>query len=192
VAKSAGERLLKAAELAYPGYNMGMVHQRFAPIVKRRDDLTQEEREEIEKGKRQWWPRIFRSKMDSPAVDMASPGKAALLSALWGAAVGGGTGAVLSQPMKPHAGVRDLIGNADAKATMLGALLGAGVLGTIGYYGRKAKNRDIEESMRRIPANGTRRDIESDPVYQEERTRAINARAYQNAYQPIWLQRHQD
>lgn len=130
--------------------------QQFMPLVQRRPGFTPSEQAAIDEGQSQWFPQVFKSWADSPAVDMAGPGRTAILAGL---GVGGLTGLGM-HAMK-----------ADPKTTAY-STLGAGALGAlVGYLHRHARNNDIEEQMRRIPPNGTRRDVLSDPVLQAELNR---------------------
>ncbi len=144
---------VKQANSMIPSNYAGMSVQQYLPTNPRRSEFSPEEEREIEKGKQQWIGRIFQSDADSPAVDMASPTKSALLAALLGALGGGVVGSTLGD-------------GGNAAGATIGATLGAGLGGAAGYFGRVATNKSIEEQMRRIPENGTRRDVLSDPVVQ--------------------------
>lgn len=136
--------------------------QQFLSSTPRRSRFTPDEATAIEDGKSQWFPAMFTSAADSPAVDMHSPLKASLLAGL----LGGGAG---------MAGAH-FLGASPNTTTMTGA--GSGLLAALLAYNKTtANNEGVEENMRRIPANGTRRDIEADPVYQAERDREAQSGA---------------
>lgn len=145
-----------------PTSHLGLALQSYLPVVPRRDSFTQGEKQEMEAGKDQWFSQVFRSMADSPAVDMSSPGKGALMGGLGGGAAGAALGHIIA-------------GSPAAAATGggLGALLGA----LAAYHSRSANNTDVEEQMRRIPPNGTRRDVLADPVLQAQLNRDTTMRA---------------
>ena len=115
------------------------------------DPLTDEEERDIERGKSQWFGKIFPTLADSPSVDMASPVKNSLLvgglGALPGAAYGGMLGAANGNPLP-------------------GALIGAAAtglpIGLLNYFGQKTDNEDIEDTMRRHGPGATRREVLGD------------------------------
>ena len=80
-----------------------------------------------------------------------------MISAGIGAGILGGMGAMM-QGMRHAAGFGGLA---------LGAAFGA----FSGYFGRRQANENILDLMRRLPEGATRRDMLSDPVYQQELTR---------------------
>ena len=129
------------------------------PLQPRRD-LTEEEEENVEQGKSQWFPRIFTSMADPLHVDMASPLKNALLPSLLlggaGAAYGGAMGGASRGDPGPGAGA--------AIGGIGGALAGL-PLGVIVYLMRKAENRSVLENMRGLAEGAVRRDLEADPAY---------------------------
>lgn len=136
--------------------------QQFMPITNRRQRFTPQEQEQIDSNSSNWFPSVFRSSADSPAVDMHSPSKAALMAAL----AGGGAGYYGSEMFKASPVTKML-------ATSGGAILPA----IIAYMSTQANNDDVVERMRRIPPDGTRRDVESDPVYQAELNRQAQSGA---------------
>ena len=139
-----------------PGSYGGISLQQYMPLAPRRDRLNPEEQAKVEQGQAQWLPKIFTSMADSPAADMASPSKGALMAALAGGGAAG-TGAHLLGAKPEHA-----------------ALAGAGgatIAGLLAYFKRKADNEGIIEMMRRLPPGGTRRDMLADPVLQQELNR---------------------
>lgn len=144
--------------------------QTYLPTGRRRKSFTPGEQMAIEEGQDQWIPRIFTAQSDSPAVDMASPNKTGVL---FGAPVGL-AGGMLAGGLARSSGMSE---NA-AAAVGTGA---AGALGLLTFLlarqNRQADNETILERMRRIPANGTRRDVEADPVYQAELERANRLQA---------------
>jgi predicted lipid-binding transport protein (Tim44 family) len=134
-----------------PGY-LGVSTQRRLPTYERRQEFTPEEQALIDKNRRNVIPKIYKSRADSPAVDLASPVWSAV-----GGAIPGAVGGAL-------AGYMATLG--DNKGGLIGLLIGAGILGTISGLRRNAQNKDIIENMRRIPPDGTRRDMMSDPLYE--------------------------
>ena len=80
---------MKLARNMPTGYN-GVSLQQYMPLVARRPVLQPAEQDAIAEGKSQWLPQIFTFMADSPAVDMHSPGKGALMASLLGAAAAGG------------------------------------------------------------------------------------------------------
>lgn len=168
-----------APEVTLPAHPMtksarpSVVHmQQYMPLVGRRTRFTPQEQAAIDENKRNWFPEMFTSSADSPAVDMHSPGKAALMAGL----LGGGAG---------------LLGaSAFDTSPQTKAVAGAG-LGTLAavmaYLKTRANNDSVEESMRRIPANGTRRDVESDPVYQANLDRLAQSGASTEALRTAQL-----
>ncbi len=150
--------MTKAASIRAPMVNL----QQYMPIVRRRNQLTPQEQAAIEANQRNWFPAMFTSGADSPAVDMHSPAKAALMAAL----AGGGAGYL-------GAGLANASPSTRTMITAGGATLPA----LLAYLSTRAKNDDVVETMRRIPANGTRRDVESDPVYQARLNREAQSGA---------------
>lgn len=137
-----------------PRSSQGLSLHAYMPVHPRRTSFTPEEIAAIQEGKDQWFGKVFDSQADSPAADMSSPGKGALLGALLGTGLGGAAG--------------HLVGKGNPTATVLGAGGGALLAALANYFRRDANNQDIEEQMRRIPPNGTRRDTLADPVLQAD------------------------
>jgi hypothetical protein len=139
-------------------------HQQYSPIMERRD-LSKNEQSEVDRESNKLIPRIFKSEEDPLSVDMASP----WASGAAGAAIGGTAGALLSSPLglAPRT-----IGSENRRNLSLAAVLltlaGATAGGVIGYKGRQAKNRTVQERMRRLPEGARRRDVFSDPAYQAD------------------------
>lgn len=155
-----------------PGSYGGVSLQQYMPLAPRRADLNPEEQANVDEGQSQWFPKLFRSMADSPAVDMSSPGKASLMAAL----VGGGaaaTGAHFLGAKPEHTAV------AGAGAATLSGLLA--------YFSRKANNEGIVEMMRRLPPGGTRRDMLADPVLQQELNRDSQTGASEEALRTAQL-----
>lgn len=150
----------------------GVSLQQFMPIASRRTQLTPQEAQAVEDGSSQWLPRIFTSMADSPADDMHSPGKGALMAGLAGLAAGAGGAHLVGADQKWQAG-------AGAGAGLVGALLA--------YNAIKAKNEGIQEMMRRIPPNGTRRDMLADPVLQADLERASRTGSSEEALRTAQL-----
>lgn len=136
--------------------------QSYLPTSRRRQRFTPGEELAIGEGQSQWMPQIFTSQADSPAVDLANPDKNAAMWAAPAAIAGGVAGRQIHD-------------------STLGGAVGATALGALTYLlarrARQASNDNVIERMRRIPANGTRRDVESDPVYQAEIDRATQLQA---------------
>jgi len=118
--------------------------QTMLPIGERRE-LSEDEQAAIALGKKQWLPKIFDNYKDSPTVNLADPKRQALLIGLASAIPGAIAGAGFSD------------GNP------LGALIGGGITGgiggTLGYFGRRMGNENIEEVMGRLPEGATQRDF---------------------------------
>ena len=168
-ANTIGQRIgmaVKQAGAQPPIGYMGMTHQQYMPQYQRRTQLTPEEQELIRRNKGNVIPKIFTSQADSPAVDMASPAWAGVGGAIGGGLLGAGLGAHLGAPAE-RMGTGAVIGG--AAGTVLGAVVAA--------MKRRAQNATIEEQIRRIGPNGVRRDIEADPVYQADQSRAALLRA---------------
>lgn len=155
-----------------PRSHQGLALHSYMPVFPRRAKLTGREMDAIEEGKDQWFGRIFPAQSDSPAMDMSSPGKGALIGALMGALAGGGGAAALGASPAGTAG-----------AGALGATAG----GLINYFRRQSNNEDIVEKMRRIPPGGTRRDLLADPVLQADLDRAamVAAAAFRGKYAAV-------
>lgn len=150
----------------------GVALQQYMPLVPRREHLTDNELANIDNHKRNWLPTIFTSMADSPAADMHSPGKGALMAGLGAGALAGGAAHFLGASSNVTTGVGTVGG-------LLSALLA--------YHSISAGNAGIEEMMRRIPPDGTRRDIEADPVLQADRDREANTGASQEALRTAQL-----
>ncbi len=132
--------------------------QSYLPIQDKRAVTTQESAE-IEKGLKRWWPKLYASYATPLPEMLASPAKSGLLGGIMMGLLGGILGA---------AG-RNL-------AFVLLGLLGGGVLGSVtGYLGRQKRNEDVLDLMKRLPEGATKRDMESDPVYQAELNRRAMA-----------------
>lgn len=147
--------LPKMARLEPQSYR-GVAMQQFMPLVARRHNFSPDEQRDIQDGQSQWFPRLFKSLADSPAVDMMSPGRAALMAGLGGGSlVGLGLHAAGVSPKG-----------------VAGGALGSGALAALAaHFATRAHNNTVEETMRRIPEGGTRRDVLSDPVLQAEMNR---------------------
>lgn len=140
----------------------------------RRTRLTQKEEEAVQKGKGQLIPRLVVTDEDSPAVQMSSPGKGALgagtAGALAGGGVGYGLGALLGQAGLGGARGKEIGG-------ALGAMVGGGAAAFKAYAGRKKRNAEILETMRRLSPNAVMRDMEADQIFEAEvrrRSRMLN------------------
>lgn len=153
--------LSKEAALSPRRYS-GVAMQQYLPLSARRTRFSPAEDAAIAQGQSQWLPALFTSMADSPAVDMHSPGKAALMAAL----LGGGAGAGVSHIMGGSTGTTAGVGGVAALLSALAA-----------YHSTQANNEGIEEMMRRIPTGGTRRDMLSDPVLQADRDRQAQSSA---------------
>jgi hypothetical protein len=141
-----------------PYAGMGsLAMQQYAPIHRRRD-LDPGERAEVAEGQGRILPRIFQSGATPIPQMMASPGWSGLGTGLLGGAGGAALGAGLSQ--------------GDPLIAGLGGLAGAGLGGLLGYHSRAARNEDLVEAMRRLPAGAVRRDYLADPTVQAELDRS--------------------
>lgn len=143
----------------------GISLQSYLPIDKKRN-LSKNENSQIEEGSSQVIPRIFTSDADNPTVDMASPGWGAGIGGAVGAGLGGIGGAALGLSGGPQDGGKVPV------LALLGAALGGTVGGVVGYKGRVSNNNTIRDRMARLPEGATRRDLESDPLYQRRQDRA--------------------
>jgi hypothetical protein len=131
--------------------------QRYLPIAPKRP-LTEAEQQEIRKGLNRWWPKIGAGYITPIPQLLASPFKSSLLT--------GGLGgsltslfALTEKKMLPHLGV-------------LGLLIGGGLCGIGNYIWRERENENIIDLMHRLPVSATKRDMLSDPAYQEDLKRA--------------------
>ena len=140
--------------------------QTHLPVANRREGLTPDELKKVEKGERRWLPRIFES-YGTPVHEMlSSPLKGAIVGGLGlgaiGALGGGAMGFNLGRSMKePFAG------------SLAGALAGGTALGGLGalttYFQRKSTNEGLKDMMARLgPGEITKRDLLSDPVYNQD------------------------
>lgn len=133
-----------------------------------RRDLGADEQSEIAKRKQQWMGPLMPG-LDTPVSHtMTSPGKGALMGAVPGAALGGLAGMALNQ----HVG-GNRPGLSGAIGAGLGGLLGAGSTALT----RHLRNRDTEESMRRMPPGATLYDLENDPVHKSRLDRSSQQEA---------------
>lgn len=162
-----------ARSTAYvPNHYSGLSLQQFMPLAPRRDKLGPAEQAAVQEGSSQWFPAVFKSMADSPAADMSSPGKGAIMAALAGGGVGAGAAHLLNAS-KTHTAI---------------AGGGAGLLsGVLAYLHRKAQNSSTEEMMKRLPVNGTRRDMLADPVIQQELNRDSQTGASEEALRTAQL-----
>ncbi len=150
----------------YPGVGQLAV-QSFMPTGGRRE-LSQPERDLVDKGKSRWMPRIFPSYATPAHELMASPLKQSLLWGLPAATLGG----------LATAGYASQAGLGNPVAGGLGALGALGIGGLTALITAKmqnASNEDVEELMRRLPPGATRRDLMSDPVYQADMNRGFQS-----------------
>ena len=134
--------------------------QQMMPIGPRRE-LSPEENANIERESEKWIPKIFENLSHDPTVRLADPGRQALLYGL-----GAGlpvTALASGATMNPVLGLG------------AGATVG-GIAALLGYLGRKQKNEDIVETMRRLPAGARLRDFESDPLMAERRNQQFQRR----------------
>lgn len=154
----------KVREHEKQAYGNNVDMQMYSPQENRRE-LTPKEQSAVSAGQSQWIPRIFQNYSTPVPEMMSSPGKGALLYGAGGAALGG------------------LAGNAMAPGGWgagLGALGGGGLAALLGYFSRQSDNQGMEELMRRLPQNATKRDLLADPAYQadldRQELREANAR----------------
>lgn len=140
----------KVARASYGIPAVAMQHH--LPIHAKRKDLTEKELARIAEAEDKWFPRMFES-YGTPAHElMSSPGKGALLHGIGL----GGLGALMGGKM--FGGTGALVGGG------AGALLGA----ASGYSSREAKNEGIKDMMARLGPDSTKRDLLSDPVYNQD------------------------
>lgn len=138
----------------------------------RRARLTRQEAAAVEEGRSQAIPRLVVTDEDSPAVQMSSPQKGALGAGALGAAIGGGAGYGIGTLLSPAWGP-----TGKAVGGALGALVGGGGAAFKAYAGRKRRNAEILETMRRLSPNATMRDMEANQVFENEvarRSRLLN------------------
>lgn len=140
----------KAAKASYGIPAVAMQHN--LPIHAKRKDLTEKELARIAEAEGKWFPRMFESYGTPVHELMSSPSKGALLHGLGWSTVGGLAGGKLFGSMG------GLIGGG------AGALLGA----ASGYNSREAKNEGIKDMMARLGPDATKRDLLSDPVYNQD------------------------
>lgn len=131
--------------------------QRYLPIAERRP-LTLQEKDEVRKGLSRWWPKIGAGYSTSIPQMLASPIKNSLL-------VGGFGGSA--------AGLLAMAERTSVKRFgAIGALIGASLCGIGNYIRRKRQNEIMIDLMQRLPEGATKRDLLSDPAYQEDLKRA--------------------
>lgn len=122
----------------------------------RRREFSPEEKELLEQGESQWFPKMFPSYATPAHELMSSPGKGALLSGGLGAALGGGLGALA-------------LNGAPSRAQGIGAGVGAaglgGIMGLASYLTRRQGNENVEELIRRSGPDANRYDLLKDQVY---------------------------
>lgn len=155
--------MMPAMQPANPGVYGGIQNhgvQQYLPIAEKRE-LEKDEQKRLKKGSDRWWPRIgagYSTPMDEL---MADPLKSAILGGAGTAVVGALTGLVT------------FIHSATGRVVAAGlGLVGGGVLGGItSFINRRQQNDNIEDLMRRLPPGATKRDMLSDPVYQQDLTR---------------------
>ena len=158
---------VKSANDGYVGLNT----QSYMPIGQRRA-FDPEEQEANERSMNEnWLGRLFESYGTPAHENLASPSKAAILGALLGVIPGAVGGAALGGNDHPQMGAG------------VGAAAGAGIGGLLGYVLRNQKNEGLLELMRRSPTHmPSMRDIQSDPVWQQdEERRRSRGNSYANA-----------
>lgn len=171
-------RLLKSAG-PYDGVEQ-LAHYSHMPVGKKRE-LTPAEQAAVDEGQGKWFGKVFPSYSTPIPELMSSPLKGGLMSAVPGGlvgAVGGGLlGASLPALMDGHTVVGGPYGappsgTGAALGAALGGLAGGGATGLLGYFGRRQNNENLEDLMKRLPPDATRRDLLSDPAYQSDADRA--------------------
>lgn len=122
--------------------------------------MSLEEEQALEAGKKRWLPRIFQSYGTPIPELMASPAKTGLIFGLPAGLLGAGLGAGIGGMMSGQ------------KYSLPGAViggLGAGGLAALAAgMDREAKNEGLEELMRRMPEGAAKRDLLADPQYQAD------------------------
>lgn len=156
------------------GGHMGHNFQQFMAPHPRRE-LSEFEQDDVSKAKGKIFPKIFKSNKDPIHADMSSPWVPGMGLGALGAGVGGLAG--LAGGTLGAGG--DTSGMSDELGGGLGALLGGGIAGTVGYKGREAKNNTLEDAMQRNQPGATRRDLMADPVFQKEKDRELQERLAQ-------------
>lgn len=155
--------MMPAMQPANPGVYGGIQNhgvQQYLPIAPIRK-LEEDEEKRLKKGSDRWWPRIGAG-YSAPMYElMADPLKSAILGGA-GTAIGGAL-----------AGLMMFIHSATGRVVGAGlGFLGGGVLGGVtSFINRRQQNDNIEDLMRRLPPGATKRDMLSDPVYQQDLTR---------------------
>ncbi len=148
------------------GSDVQISHQSMQAQKDRRD-LTRDEQEAIAENEANWWPKIFPSLSDSPAVGIANPVKVGILKAILPALIGGVGGSMVG------AGFSGTPAGANTGA-LLGALALGGGAGLWTGLRQNQKNADIVEMIRRLPMNATRRDMVADPYYIEQKRQSAD------------------
>jgi hypothetical protein len=139
--------------------NHGM--QNYLPISEKRPLLPEEEMQ-IQKGLKQWWPKIGAGYATPMPRLLADPAKSATLTAL-------GLG-LFGAAMSLYVRTR-------AHFALAGFVLGA-VIGAIsGYINRRQQNENIIDLIQRFQPGATKRDMLSDPVIQSELNRKATAQS---------------
>ena len=162
-----GEQWQATPEPKPYGYTQNIGVQRYMPLQPRRE-LNQDEQLSVSQGLQRLLPeRLAPSNLTPLPSLLASPTKLGLL-------VGGATGAfasVLTYAVVRMGGRPLPHGAATGWGLLAGAVMGA--ISTLSsYFGRRAYNENVVDSMMRMPPGATYRDMKADPVYQAELDRA--------------------
>lgn len=160
--------LVKAAS-PYEGMQQHSLYKH-APIGKKRE-LSPEEKAEIEEGQSRWMPEIFQSYATKPKDMMASPGKQSLLYGLGGGLAGAGLGGMAGAAISQGGAGGTPNPNTAALGAMIGALGVGGTSALLSYLSQDAKNKGLVDQIQRLPRGATKRDLLSDPVYNEDQYR---------------------
>lgn len=154
----------------YPLGQFGIQH--YLPVYEKRD-LTPEEKKEIERGLRKWLPKIFVSYGTPVSELMSSPNKLGLLAGL---GTFGLTSPLALGLALGYGGKEGVDATIPAIAGVGGSALLSLLVGLLARYSRKARNEDLIDLMKRMPAGqmATYRDILADPIEQRRNFVAQN------------------
>ena len=136
--------------------------QNYLPVTKKRD-LGPDEKADVQSNLNNWLPTLFPGYGTKASELLASPVK---IGALSGTFTGGLLGSIAG-------GLHALATHGDA--TGITAAIGASVAavsgifaGVMSYFHRDQENNNLVDLIKRLPPGATKRDLLSDPVYQQD------------------------
>jgi hypothetical protein len=151
------------------GLPAGLI-RRMVQLQGRRNEFMPDEEAAIRHGKSQMFEPIIQGEETPIPELMASPGKQSLTAGALAAAAGGLMGHQIGDKALPALGME--------AHPMAGAAIGAGTLGTLAalyqYINRNEQNKDLEETMRRLPPGATKRDLDAEELLTDAFTRRFD------------------